>query len=129
MNDAFRVRGVQGIRDLDGQREQQLSVQRATRDPVLQGYAIEVLHCDECLTILLANVVDRADVGMVERGSSLSLPLEAAQGLWVAGYLIRQKLQSDETVQPSVLSLVDHTHPATTQLLHNAIMRDGLADQ
>ena len=31
-------------------------------------------------------------------------------------------------MQPSVLSLVDHTHPAATKLLDDAVMRDGLAD-
>ena len=30
---------------------------------------------------------------------------------------------------PSVLSLVNHTHPAATQLLDDAVVRDGLADQ
>ena len=33
---------------------------------MLQSLAIQELHGDERLTILLANVVNRADVGMVE---------------------------------------------------------------
>src|ERR1700730_10650244 len=31
-------------------------------------------------------------------------------------------------MQPSVLGLVHHTHPATTELLDDAVVRDGLAD-
>jgi hypothetical protein len=35
VNDTFRVRGIEGISDLDSEREQNLEVQRATRDTVL----------------------------------------------------------------------------------------------
>ena len=31
-------------------------------------------------------------------------------------------------MQPGVLSLVDHAHPAATEFLDDAVMRDGLAD-
>jgi len=31
-------------------------------------------------------------------------------------------------VQPSVLGLVDDTHPSTAELLDDAVVRDGLAD-
>jgi hypothetical protein len=31
-------------------------------------------------------------------------------------------------MQPGVLSLVDHTHPETAELLDDAIVRDGLVD-
>jgi hypothetical protein len=44
------------------------------------------------------------------------------------GYLVRQKLQGDEAVQLYILGLVDHTHPAATELLDEAVVRDGLAD-
>jgi len=35
--------------------------------------------------------------------------------------------QRDETTEVYVLSLVDDAHPATTQFLDDAVMRDGLA--
>ena len=31
-------------------------------------------------------------------------------------------------MEPSIFRLIDHAHAATTQLLDNAVMRDGLAD-
>ena len=31
-------------------------------------------------------------------------------------------------MQPRVLGLVDHTHPAAAELLNDAVVRDGLAD-
>ena len=47
----------------------------------------------------------------------------------VSGYFIGQKFERDKTVQPGVLGLVNHTHPAAAQLLNDAVVRDGLADE
>ena len=57
-------------------------------DDVLQRFTVQELHGDECLTVLLANVVDRADVRMVERGRGLRFALKAGQRLRVAGDFI-----------------------------------------
>ena len=96
---------------------------------MLQRQAIQKLHDDKRLILLLSNLIDRADIGMVQGGSCLRFPLKPGQRLGVFGYRIRQKLQCDEAVQLHVLSLVNNTHPATTELLDNAVVRDGFADQ
>ena len=44
------------------------------------------------------------------------------------GDVIRQKLQGDKPVQGYVLGLVNDTHAAATQLLNDAVVRNGLAD-
>ncbi len=41
----------------------------------------------------------------------------------------RQEFRGHRTMQPCVLGLVDDAHSAATQLLNNAVVRDGLADQ
>jgi hypothetical protein len=48
-------------------------------DAVLQHYAVQELHGDERLAVLVVNFVDRADVGM--GGSGLSLTPKSLQGL------------------------------------------------
>ena len=55
---------------------------------MLQRHAIEKLHGDERLSVLVVNFVDRADVGMIQRGS-FGFALEAAQGLLVNSHLVR----------------------------------------
>jgi len=45
---------------------------------VLQRYSIQKLHGDERIAAQVVNLVDRADIGMVECGSGLRLSLEAA---------------------------------------------------
>jgi hypothetical protein len=41
---------------------------------------------------------------------------------------IRQKLQRNEAVKGYILCLLNHTHPAATQFLDDAVMRNGLAN-
>src|SRR6266571_1896626 len=95
---------------------------------MFQRHAVQKLHGNESLAILLPDVIDRANVRMIQRGCGLRLPLETSQGLSVSGNLLRQKLESDEAMQARVLSLVDHTHTPSTEFLDDAVVRDGLAD-
>ena len=95
---------------------------------MLQGQPVKKLHGDERLAVLLADVVDRADIGVIQRGRSLRFTLKAGERLWVSGNFIGKELESDEAMQSRVLSLIDHTHPAAPELLDDAVVRDCLAD-
>ena len=77
---------------------------------------------------MLADLMDRADVGMIQSGRSTSFTTEPFERLRVLGYVFGKKLQRDETTEVYVLSLVDNTHAATAQLLNNVVVRDGLTD-
>ena len=79
-------------------------------------------------SVLLADVVNRADVGMVESRCGLGFTLKTGKSLGVFGYFIGQEFQSHKPVQPGVLGLVDDAHATAAELLHNAIVRDDLAD-
>src|SRR6266550_2907000 len=96
---------------------------------MLQRHAIEKLHGDEGLTVVFTNVVDCADVRMIQCRGSLCFALETGQCLSVSGNLLRQELQCDETMEPSVLSLIYNPHATAAQLLDYSIMGDGLADE
>ena len=108
--------------------EKSFRFQRTPRDAVLQRHAVQKLHGDERTALLLANVVNRADVGVVQCGRGLCFTLKAGQRLRVSGDFIGQEFQGDKSAQPGVLGLVDDPHPAATELLDNAVVRDGLAD-
>ena len=58
----------------------------------------------------------------------LRFTLKSTERLRIPGYLVRKKLKRDETMQPDVLGLVNHAHPATAELFNDAIMRDAFAD-
>jgi hypothetical protein len=79
---------------------------------MLQRQPVQKLHGDESLSVLFADVVDRADVGVIQCGGSLGFALKARQRLWVSGNFIGKELEGDEAMQPRVFGFVDHTHPA-----------------
>ena len=128
VHDLFCVGGIERVGDFNGQRKQGLGVHGLAGDTVLQRDPVEKLHGDKRLAVLLANVVNGADVGMIQGGCGLGFALEAGQGLRVAGHFPGQKLECDKTVQPRVFSLVDHAHTAAAQLLNNAVVRNSLPD-
>ena len=79
MDDPCGVCGLQRVGDLDRKQQQHVDVDRAASDSMLQRHALEELHDDEGVAVLLADVVNRADVGMVQRGRGPRFSPEAHQ--------------------------------------------------
>jgi len=121
------VRGIERVGDFDGQAEQHVHLQRASGNAMLEGQAVEILHCDEGLAVLFANVVNGADVGVVESGSRLGFAAEALQRLAILGDVFGEEFQGDEAIEPGVFGLVYNAHAAATQLFNDAVVRDSLA--
>src|SRR5437763_11693345 len=120
--------GIESVGDLDGKRKKGFDLQRTPSNTMLQRHAVQEFHDNERLISVFADFVDRADVGMVESGSCPSLAAEAFQCLRVLRNIVGQEFQRDKAAEFGILGLVDHTHAAATQLLDDAVMRDGLAD-
>src|SRR5207302_3347988 len=102
MNNAFRVGCVKRIRDFNRQAEQNVRFERASRDAVLERHAIEILHRNEAFTLVLANFVDCADIGMVQSGSGASFAAEAFERLSILGNVVRQEFECDEAAKNGV---------------------------
>src|SRR5713101_6336180 len=120
---------VQSIGDLDSQIEHRLDLQRLATDPAPEGLPLQQFHGDEGSSLGLVNLVDGADVRMIQCRGSLGFALKTAECLRVFGYVIGQELESNKPAEFYVLSLVNHTHPTATQLYNDAVVRNGLADQ
>src|ERR1700674_2950816 len=97
VDNAFGVSRIQRVRNLDGERQNQLGFHRSASNTVLQRQPVQKLHGDVGLVAILGDVVNRADVGMVERGGGTSFTSEAFQGLRISGNVIRQEFERDET--------------------------------
>ncbi len=63
MDDAGGMRGVQRVGNLDPCAEPRIYTERAGGEPILQRRTLQVLHDDERKPVLLADVMDGADVG------------------------------------------------------------------
>ena len=128
MDDALGMRGIERVGDLYGQRQQRVQFQGTPADAVAQRHSLQKLHGYEGATVLLADIVNGADVGMVQRRCSLGFALKAGQGNGAAGQVVGQELEGNETMQADVFSFVDHPHAAAPEFLEDAVARDGLAD-
>ena len=120
---------VEGIGDLDTEREDGFQLHRAITDDVLKGDAVEVFHDEEGAAGVLADVIDSADVGVVQGGGGLGFAAKSLERLAVLGEFFRQEFQGNEATETGVLGLVDDAHAAAAQLFDDAVVRDGLVEQ
>src|SRR5215470_7987300 len=129
MNNANGMCSIQCISDFDAQIDYRFDVQRLPCNLVLQRHAIQKFHGDEWLPIVLADLVYRANVGMVESRGGTSFATKAFQRLRVMGNIFGEELQGDEATKLGVLGFVDDTHPAASEFLDHPVVRDGLTDK
>jgi hypothetical protein len=76
---------------------------------------------------LFLDVVDGADVRMVEGGGGASFSLEALECLWVLGDVVGKKFQGYETAEFGVFGFVDDAHATAAKFFDDAVVRDRLA--
>ena len=112
MHDAFGVRGFQRVGDLNRQRQQLIDGERAGAHYFGERLALQQLHDDEMLAIVLLDGVNRANVRVIQRGCGASFALEAFEQLRVLRHFIGEKLQCDLPAKPRIFGLVDHAHAA-----------------
>jgi hypothetical protein len=78
--------------------------------------------------IVFADVVDRADVGMIQGVGGFGFTAEALKrsGCLSAG---SDKFNCDKTLDTCVFRLVHHAHAATTEFFEDVIVRNGLPEK
>ena len=80
MNDSLGVRRVQSVGNLNGQ-VQELFGLEGLLDPVLERLPVEKFHGYKGLAFVLVNVVDRANVRMVQGGCGTGFTLKTLKRL------------------------------------------------
>src|SRR5580698_9241933 len=118
----------QGIGCLNTQIEKCGGRDWALADSFFQVLPFQQLHNDRWPSILFLHFINGADAWMVQRGGSLGLALKPLEGFWVARQRNRKKFQSNTSPQANIFRFENHPHAATAQILDNAVVRDGLAD-
>ena len=114
MDDAPRVERRERRQDAEADRQCLRDVERAAFQPLRQRLALEQLHGDVELAALLANLVELADVGMIDAGRRPRLaPEPPARGLVARER--RHGLERDGAPQPLVLCRVHDSHSALGQ--------------
>jgi len=94
-------------------------------------WPFEQLHHDEVLPVVircLPDVVNGADMRMVERGCGSRFALKTLHRLRVGGEVRREELQGHLSSEPRVFRAVDDAHAAAAKHVQHAIVGDDLAD-
>ncbi len=114
MNLALPMDGVDGIGDLNAVFDHLRGRLRAAERPPVQ-----VLHDDVVDAGVFADVDQRADVRVLQRGDDTRFPIEALAEIGVRRV---QDLDRDGPAQPGVPGFVDFAHPSRTDERQNFVM-------
>src|ERR1700719_3456340 len=112
VHDPFGVSGVETIGNLNADFEKLRQRHRLPGDAMLQRLSLQQLHGDKWTALEFSNIVNRADIWMVERRRSPRFATESLDCLRILRSVVRKKFKRDTSAQPSVFGLVHHAHSA-----------------
>src|ERR1700683_5164353 len=95
---------------------------------MVQGGAVGEFHGEKGAAIFFANLINRADVWMVQCRGCPGFAPKSLYSMAILGHILGKEFECDKAVEPSVLGLVDYAHPAAADLGYDAVMRNGGAD-
>ena len=115
MDDTLAVRRGERVGDLRRDRQRLFRRQRSLLQALGEGLAGDVLHHEEHRTVVIADVVERADVRWFRPPIGFRLALEARAPLGDRPPLsVRQDLDGDRAIEAGVAGRVDFAHAACT---------------
>ena len=117
MRDAGAVRAIERVADLHRRSPapRRPAARRRPAQAIGQRLALEKLQDEVVEIAVAADVVDRADVRIVERGDGARFLLEALPRLRVSGERAGQHLDGDRAVEPRVTGAIDLAHAARAE--------------
>jgi hypothetical protein len=128
MHDTPLVGMPERVRQLLAVAQHLLDWERSLREAGAQRLPLDQLHGDVGLALGFADLVDRADVRMVQlRGEARFLDQAGSSGLVGQG-LGGQDLQCDIPVELLVMGAIDHAHATGAKLLENPVMAERLTN-
>ena len=84
---------------------------------LLERLPIDILHNEVMNPVLFANVVERADVRVVQAADGLSFALESFTQIRAVGQMLREDFDRNRAVEASVGGAIHFSHTARTELV------------
>ena len=129
MDETTFVQRVQRIGDLLEQPHRTLWVHRLTTDPARQIRTVDKPHRDVQHSVEFAEVVDRHDVGVIDRRGVASLVDEPLAKLRIRPEVLADDLQRHLAAEPHIRGAVHHTHTALAEHTVDAIVAEFGPDE
>ena len=115
MHDAGCVRFVQRAGNLRRDLQHLIKRQRTLLQAGVERLAFQILHDEERRAVLFADVVERADVRMVELGNRPRFTIEALAELAIGRQRHSQNFDRDSAIEAGVPRLVDLAHASRAE--------------
>jgi hypothetical protein len=115
VNDALVVRRCQSSRHLLCELGRLSRRQRTGIQPSTQGFAFQKLRDQIRRTFVLAKIMNRQNVGMIQRRYRPRLLLEPPQPFGVAGKRPRQNFDGHVAIQPRIAGAIHLTHASDAE--------------
>jgi hypothetical protein len=118
VDDAHGVGRRQRVGQLDGDGQTGIVGKVASRQPLFEGLAFQELQHDEVVAVVLDELQDPADSGVIELGKEPRLTTEAIARSRVHAPLLAQDLDRDPPVQRLVVAQPDLRHSTLAKGFH-----------
>jgi hypothetical protein len=110
VNDAFFVGGGEAFGDLESVLDQFAARKSSGDQNFAKRLAFEKLRDKKADAVLLTDIVNGEDVGMIQRAQDFRLMLETMKAIGFRGESCRQNFQSDRAFETRVTGAVHLTH-------------------
>jgi hypothetical protein len=114
------VRFLQSFPDLD--RIVDGSLRFLDRKHLSEHLAVNVFHHDELLPIVFGNIIDRADVGMIQRGGSTGFLEESRLFIRCGAEMMGEEFERNIAVQLRAMGLIDDAHATFAKFLKDIVV-------
>ena len=117
MRDPRAVRLVERVGDLDRDLQRLVERQRTVRscEARRERLALEILHHEIARALVFADVMDRADVRMIQRRNRACFAFEPRAQVGIGRQFRRQDLDRDGAIEARIAGLVDLAHAARAE--------------
>ena len=122
VHDALRMRSLQPVGNLYADIHSSATAMGLPRNAMLQRLALEQFHGDKRAALKLTNVINRANVRMIQRRGRARFTPESFDRLSILRYIVRQEFQRDVSPKPRVLGLIHHAHATAAQFFQHSVM-------
>src|SRR6185436_17289497 len=128
MNDAAAVCGCESLGDLQTDQQSSFEFKWTSSDELAHVLALHELHRDEVNAVDLIEIVDGADVWMVQRRRELRFSFEALEiGLFRAEFR-RDDFDYNRAIEFRVRGFVNRALPANAELVGDAKVANRFTD-
>src|SRR5262249_980480 len=128
MDDSFCMGGIETVGELNRDFQHRTECKRLTVQLLVETLSFQEFHGNKRPAVRLADFVDRADVGMVQRGGRPRLSRKSLKIRAVGVDRIGQELQSNLSAKLEVLGLIDHAHASAAEFSYDSVVGDCLTN-